>query len=114
LYLLLFSYLSKTYRKKFAMTECTPDRDLFPACKSRKIAVDFHGGHISSDGGSLLLRQMDRKLGLTRALDKALADPRRLASCEHSQLSMLRQRIYVSVRSGTPLTNANVQLELQG
>lgn len=76
------------------MTECTPDRDLFPACKSRKIEVDFNGGQISSDGGSLLLRQIDRKLGLTRRVDKALVDPRRKTSCEHSQLSMLRQRIY--------------------
>jgi hypothetical protein len=76
------------------MTECTPNRDLFPACKSRKIEVSFDGGHISSDGGSLLLRQMDRKLGLTRKIDKVLFDPRRQASCSHSQLTMLRQRIY--------------------
>jgi hypothetical protein len=76
------------------MTECTTTPDLFPACKSRKIEVDFEGGDITSDAGSLLIRQIDRKLGLTRDLNKVLDDPRRKASCEHSQLSMLRQRIY--------------------
>jgi len=76
------------------MTECATYPDLFPACKSRKIEVDFEGGDITSDAGSLLLRQVDRKLGLTRDLNKALHDPRSKGSCEHSQLSLYRQRIY--------------------
>jgi len=76
------------------MANCTPTPALFPAYKSRKIDVDFEGGDITSDAGSLLLRQVDRKLGLTRDLDKVLDDSRRQASCDHTQLSMLRQRIY--------------------
>ena len=42
----------------------------------------------------LLLRQADEKLGLTRALSKALADPRRRGRCAHSQHDLLRQRLY--------------------
>lgn len=76
------------------MAECTTTTDLFPACKSRKVEVDFEGGDITSDAGSLLLRQMDRKIGLTWDLNKVLDDPRRKGSCEHTQLAMLRQRIY--------------------
>ena len=76
------------------MTECTTTTDLFPACKSRKIEVDFEGGDITSDAGSLLLRQVDRRLGLTRDLNKRLHDPRSKGRCRHSQLSMYRQRIY--------------------
>lgn len=76
------------------MTECTTTLDLFPACKSRKVEVDFKGGDITSDAGSLLLRQADRKLGLTGDLNRVLHDPRRKGSCEHAQLTMLRQRIY--------------------
>ena len=76
------------------MTQCTTTADLFPACKSRKIDVDFEGGDITSDAGSLLLRQVDRKIGLTKDLNKALRDPRRRGSCEHTQLAMYRQRIY--------------------
>jgi len=42
----------------------------------------------------LLLRQADRRLGLTTAAAKLFDDPRRQASCEHSLLSMIRQRVY--------------------
>ena len=76
------------------MTQCTKELPLFPACKRKKIHLDFNGGSVTSDGGALLLRNADRKLGLTKAVDKVLNDPRRQGSCTHSQLSMLRQRIY--------------------
>jgi len=66
----------------------------FPTCKSRKVEADFQGGTVTSDGGLLLLRQVDRKLNLTRRLAEALPDSRREKSCEHSALHLLRQRIY--------------------
>ena len=49
---------------------------------------------VTSDGGVFLLSQLDQQLGLTVALDRALADPRRAGRVAHSQLSLLRQRIY--------------------
>ena len=76
------------------MTECYQKSFEFPACKSRKVRVDFNGGEVTSDAGVLLLRQADRKLRLTKNLHHLLCDPRRQASCEHSQIEMLRQRIY--------------------
>jgi len=76
------------------MTQCIQASFDYPACKSRKIVVDFNGGEVTSDGGLLLIRQADRKLGLTRALNEVLSDPRRPASCDHSQLEFLRQRVY--------------------
>jgi len=48
------------------MTKCTRSDFGFPACKSRKIALDFLGGNITSNGGILLLKQADAKLGLSR------------------------------------------------
>jgi hypothetical protein len=38
-----------------------------PAICRKKVSADFDGGAISSDGGLLLLREADRRLGLTRA-----------------------------------------------
>ena len=76
------------------MTECYQTSMDFPRVKRRKVDVNFEGGEITSDGGSLLLRQVDRQIGLTKALDAVLVDPRMQAKCDHSQLSMLRQRIY--------------------
>lgn len=76
------------------MTNCTQAVFDFPALKRRKIQAEFSGGDITSDGGVLLLREIDRRLGLLQAVDVAIPDPRDPRYIEHSQLSLLRQRIY--------------------
>ena len=76
------------------MTNCTPICFDFPALKRRKIQAQFSGGEITSDGGVLLLRQMDRQLGLLESVDAMIPDPRDARYVQHSQLSLLRQRIY--------------------
>lgn len=65
------------------MTECTQGSFAFPACRCRLINAQFDGGNITSDGGVLLLPQADCLLGLSKAVAKALDDPRRRASCTH-------------------------------
>lgn len=76
------------------MTECNHKSLIFPSCKSKKVSADFRGGEVSSDGGILLLREADRKLGLTSRVNAMLIDTRRRKSCDHKQLNLLRQRIY--------------------
>lgn len=77
------------------MTDCTPEQLQFPGFKHRKIEASFSGGHVSSDaGGCLLLRQVDRHLGLMKQVSRGLIDPRRKKSCEHDLNSLLRQRVY--------------------
>jgi hypothetical protein len=76
------------------MTECSQSLFDFPACKSRKVQADFKGGRITSDGGALLLRQADRRIGLSKTLARALPDPRRQQSCDHKLSQLLRQRVY--------------------
>jgi len=76
------------------MTICKQIAFGFSSCKSRKVLADFNGGDVTSDGGVLLLRQVDRRLGLTRRLSRILKDRRRQGSCDHDQLRLLRQRIY--------------------
>jgi hypothetical protein len=60
----------------------------------RKIEASFTGGDVSSDGGVLLLREADRRLGLTAALDAVLPDPRHPELITHRQVDLLRQRVY--------------------
>jgi hypothetical protein len=76
------------------VTNCTLPSLSFPSVKKRKIQADFSGGHITSDGGVLLLRQADRLSGLTKAVGKALKDNREAGRVRHSLVSMLRQRVY--------------------
>ena len=76
------------------MTECTQEPFDFPACQRRRVEARFEGGEITSDGGVLLLRQADRRLGLSEAMAKVLEDARRRASCRHTLLNLVRQRLY--------------------
>ena len=47
------------------MTECNHEPFTFSNCCKREVRVNFAGGSISSNGGALLLREVDRQLGLT-------------------------------------------------
>jgi len=75
-------------------TVCNAELFEFPAVKKRAVKVDFTGGNVSSDGGLLLLRQIDRRLGLTQALAKVLPDSRDGDRIDHPLVSLVRQRIY--------------------
>jgi hypothetical protein len=66
----------------------------FSPVKRRQVEVDFSGGEVTSDGGVMLLREVDRQIGLTKQLDKALPDTRNPTLIVHKQLTLLRQRIY--------------------
>jgi hypothetical protein len=66
----------------------------FPSFDRRKIEANFAGGAVSSDGGVLLLREADRRLGLVEALSAVLPDPRFPEFIVHAQVDLLRQRIY--------------------
>ena len=48
----------------------------------------------SSDGGALLLRQMDERLGLLQKLSGCIPDARDPTRVVHSRLEQLRQRVY--------------------
>ncbi len=76
------------------MTNCTQQSFAFPVCKRRAVEANFQGGDITSNGGVLLLRQVDRHLGLCAAVATVLDEPRRRASCVHEGLSLLQQRVY--------------------
>jgi hypothetical protein len=76
------------------VTECTQYSLGFQSLKRRKVAAEFSGGDITSDGGVLLLREMDRRLGLLASVDRVLQDGRDSSKVVHSQLSLLQQRVY--------------------
>ena len=76
------------------MTNCNQAAFEFPPVKRRRVQAEFSGGDITSDGGVLLLRQADQRLGLMRAVADALDDPRDSRYVQHSLLSLLRQRVY--------------------
>lgn len=75
------------------MTECNQQTFGFQALGSRRVEADFSGGHLSSDGGCLLLRETDRLTGLCARLAPCFSDFRDPRFVEHDLSVMLRQRI---------------------
>jgi hypothetical protein len=76
------------------VTKCYQSSFQFPSVKRRNVEADFSGGDITSNAGICLIAQVDRQMGLTRAVARAMGDPRRRASCDHSLLDLLQQRTY--------------------
>jgi hypothetical protein len=76
------------------MTECNSQPIVFSSLGRRQVVADFSGGAITSDAGALLLREIDRKLGLIDKLDAVIPDPRNPDLIIHQQSTMLRQRIF--------------------
>jgi hypothetical protein len=66
----------------------------FPFAGARKVRVVFDAEPISSDGGALLLRQVDRRVGLLDAMSAELPDRRDPRYVEHTLVELLRQRVY--------------------
>jgi hypothetical protein len=58
------------------------------------VAGGFDGGHISTDGGALLLRELDLKLQITQRFAACFTDHRDASLLEHTVLELLRQRVY--------------------
>jgi hypothetical protein len=65
----------------------------FSSLGYKKISVDFNGGSLTSDAGALLLREVDKHLGLIDAVNHCIPDPRNQFFIAHRQRTMLAQRI---------------------
>ncbi len=76
------------------MINCNTVPIPFSSCKRRLVQASFSGGDITSDGGSVVLREMDRQLNLTSSVARVLEDNRDKKKVQHDQLSLLRQRVY--------------------
>jgi len=76
------------------MPKCTADRIEFGRLGRRVIEANFDGGDISSDGGLLLLRQVDERIGLTRAVAAVLEDARDPERITHPLRDLVAQRVY--------------------
>jgi DDE family transposase len=63
-----------------------------PSVGRKKLTIDFAGGNQSSDGGLLLLRAAERKLGVCRRLAEAMPDRRDPERIRHAMFEMVMAR----------------------
>jgi hypothetical protein len=63
-----------------------------PSVRRKKLTVDFAGGNQSTDGGLLLLREAERKLGVCRRLAEAMPDRRDPDRVRHAMFELVMAR----------------------
>ena len=85
-------------------SDSTTQTVLFPEIFSKPVVARLDQEDSSSDGGAVLLQAADRRLGLSEALGECLRDPRQPGKLTHTQLELLRQRIY-GIALGYPDAN---------
>ncbi len=76
------------------MTECNQSRFEFEAHFSRRVEAEFSGERLTTEGGALLLRAVDRKIGLLRRVENCFTDARDAERIAHELSEMLAQRVY--------------------
>jgi len=75
-------------------TQCTQIEFEFGKHYRRRVTARFDGGTISSDGGAILLREVDRRLKLLDRLAACFRDHRDAERSEHSVGELVSQRVY--------------------
>ena len=83
-----------------SITQCVLFAELF----GKPVVARFDEHHGSSDGGSILLKAADRRLGLLDRLAGCLVDGRQPGKIAHELSELLAQRIY-AIACGYPDTN---------
>jgi hypothetical protein len=76
------------------MTECKQETFAFTAHFSRRVEAGFTAGQVSSDGGALLLREVECRINLLGRLASCFGDGRSALLVKHQLPEMLAQRIY--------------------
>ena len=70
------------------------------------LKVDFQGSHVTSDGGLILVRELDERLGLGELIDEHLSDSRQGTNKQFTLADLLRQSVYSRLAGYEDLNDA--------
>ncbi len=70
------------------------------------LKVDFQGSRVTSDGGLILVRELDERLGLGQLIDEHLTDSRRGLNKKFPLADLLRQSVYSRLAGYEDLNDA--------
>ena len=75
-------------------TQCTQVGFEFQPLKHRGVWAQFDGGAMTSDGGGLLLREVEKRIGVLRQFADCFTDYRNPDLIEHTVEELVAQRVY--------------------
>src|ERR1700680_2842489 len=68
--------------------------------------VDFQGSRVTSDGGLILVRELDERLGLEKLIEEHLSDSRQGLNKQFTLADLLRQSVYSRLAGYEDLNDA--------
>src|ERR1700686_1833246 len=71
------------------------------------LKVDFQGSRVTSDGGLLLIRELDERLGLEKLIEEQLSDSRQGLNTQFTLADLLRQSVYSRLAATNTSTTPN-------
>ena len=75
-------------------TDCTSTQLAFEGLGRRAVVGRFDGGRLTTDGGVLLLREVDRRFRVTSRLAACFRDHRDPRRIEHRLETLVAQRVF--------------------
>ena len=70
------------------------------------LKVEFQGSRVTSDGGLILVRELDERLGFGKLIEEHLADPRRGKNTQFGLVDLFRQSVYSRLAGYEDLNDA--------
>ena len=70
------------------------------------LKVDFQGSRVTSDGGLILVRELDERLGLEKLIEEHLSDSRQGLNKQFTVTDLLRQSVYSRLAGYEDLNDA--------
>jgi hypothetical protein len=75
-------------------TQCTQQSFEFQQVGGREIVARFDGGRVTSDGGGILLREVEGRFGFVEKFAACFTDHRDPEKIEHPLVDLLKQRLF--------------------
>src|SRR5436190_5841757 len=82
------------------MVDTTPFLPGLSPVQGMAVVARFDGGRLSSEGGLLVLREVERRLGLADRLAACLKDPRAPEKVVHRLAEIIRFRMMMMIAAG--------------
>ena len=87
------------------LTECIPEQFSFGQVKGKKVIANFKGGTLTSDGGLVLVAELDKKRQITARLASCFTDYRHQGYVNHSVTDLVAQRVYGLIQGYSDLND---------
>ena len=86
-------------------TECSAKTYAFEQLDRRRVVADFSGGQITTDGGLILVAQVDKHYRISKRLAECFGDQREPKRVQHQLSDLIAQRLYGLVQGYADLND---------